>query len=127
MSELEKIRIDKWLWSVRMFKTRTAATDACNSGKVKIEDNRVKPSQIIKVGDEIKFNLHGDIKILKVLRLIDKRVGAPVAVTCYEDKSPLGIHDKAQPSFFYQFEVRDKGVGRPTKKNRREIERFKEE
>lgn len=127
MSELEKIRVDKWLWSVRMFKTRTAATDACNSGKVKIDENRIKPSQIIKVGDEIKFNLYGEIKILKVLKVIDKRVGAAIAVACYEDKSPPSIHDQSQPSFFYQYEVRDRGVGRPTKKDRREIARFKDE
>lgn len=124
--ELEKVRIDKWLWSVRMFKTRTLATDMCNSGKVKIENNKVKPSQLIKIGDEINFNLNGDQKILKVLKLIEKRVGADIAKNCYEDKSPPSLRDKTQESFFYQFEVRDRGVGRPTKKERRNIDKFKE-
>ena len=126
MFELEKVRVDKWLWSIRMFKTRTAATDACNSGKVKLDGTRIKPSQLVKIGDELQFAQNGDVKILKVIKLIDKRVGAPIAITCYEDKSPPSIHDQSQPSFFYQYEIRDRGVGRPTKKDRRDIERFKD-
>lgn len=121
-----KTRIDKWLWSVRIYKTRTLATDACNAGKVKIAQNSVKPSQMIKIDDEIHISMNGEKKIYKVLSIIEKRVGAPIASLCYEDLSPPSIHDKKQDSFFYNFEYREKGSGRPTKKERRAIEEFKD-
>jgi ribosome-associated heat shock protein Hsp15 len=126
MSEIQKTRVDKWLWSIRIFKTRTLATDACNAGKVKIQSQTVKPSQLIKINDEIHLTIQGEKKIYKVLKIIEKRVGASIAAECYEDLSPPSIHDKKQDSFFYNFEVRDKGVGRPTKKERRAIEQFKD-
>jgi len=125
MNEPEKLRIDKWLWAVRIYKTRTLATDACIAGKIKIDGVAVKPSYLLKAGQTIHINRQGEKWIYKTLKLIEKRVGAPVAVTCFEDLTPPEEKNKLLfPSVFY--EVRDKGAGRPTKKDRREIDKFKD-
>lgn len=125
MSEIQKIRIDKWLWSVRLYKTRTLATEACDARKIKIDGTSVKPSYMLKVGQTIHLNKQGEKWTIKVLQLIEKRVGAPIAATCYEDLTPETEKNKLKfPAVFY--EVRDKGSGRPTKKDRREIDKFKE-
>jgi ribosome-associated heat shock protein Hsp15 len=126
MSEIQKIRIDKWLWSVRIYKTRTLATEACYAGKVKISGQSVKASYATKPEDEVHLTLHGEKKIYKILRIIEKRVSASIASECYQDLSPPSVYDKTQESFFYNFEIRDKGVGRPTKKERRAINDFKD-
>lgn len=130
MSENEKIRVDKWLWSVRMFKTRSIATDACNAGRVKIAGKSVKPAHNLRVGDVVTMQFGQDRKVLKALNLIDKRVGALIAVTCYEDQSPPPIvaPGKKSDSVFYIAPVaqRDRGTGRPTKRERREIDFFKD-
>lgn len=126
MANIQKIRIDKWLWAVRFFKTRTMATDTCTSGKVKIDGNAVKPSYIIKVGQSIQLNHQGIKKTILVKQLIEKRVSAPLAAECYEDNTPE--EEKAiskMPASFY--EIREKGIGRPTKKDRREIDKFKDD
>ncbi|MFN8283185.1 MAG: RNA-binding S4 domain-containing protein [Chitinophagales bacterium] len=126
MSEIQKIRIDKWLWAIRIFKTRTLASDTCAAGKVKIDGESVKASYMIKAGQIVHINKQGEKLILKVLKLIEKRVGAPLAAECYEDLTPPEEKDKLRfPAVF--FEVRDKGTGRPTKKDRREIDKFKDE
>jgi len=125
MSELQKVRIDKWLWAVRMYKTRPLATEACASGKIKIEGESVKASYLLKAGQTIHLNKQGEKWILKSVKLIEKRVSAPLAVECYEDLTPPEEKNKLQfPASFY--EVRDRGIGRPTKKDRREIDKFKE-
>lgn len=125
MSELQKIRIDKWLWAVRLYKTRTLATDACKAGKIKINDEAVKPSYDLSADKILQINKQGEKWTIKVIKLIEKRVSAPLAAECYEDLTPPEEKDKLKyPSFFY--EVRDKGIGRPTKKDRREIDKFKE-
>lgn len=126
MSELHNTRVDKWLWSVRIFKTRTLATDVCNSGKIKINSKTIKPSQLIKVGDEIHIHQQGEKRVFKVLKIIEKRVGATIATSCYQDLSEPSIRNPKNENFFYNFEWRDKGIGRPTKKNRRAIEQFKD-
>ena len=125
MSEIQKIRIDKWLWSVRMYKTRTLATEACAAGKVKIEGESLKASYLLKNGQTIHLNRQGEKTILKAVKLIEKRVSAPLAFLCYEDLTPPEEKNKLQfPSVFY--EVRDRGIGRPTKRNRRDIDKFKD-
>ena len=125
MLELEKTRIDKWLWAIRIYKTRSLASEACAAGKIKIEGDTVKASYCIKPGQTIHINRQGEKKILKVVKLIEKRVGAPLAATCFEDLTPPEELNKLQfPSAFY--EVRDKGIGRPTKKDRRQIDKFKD-
>lgn len=124
---MKKVRIDKWLWSVRIFKSRTMATDACKSGKVKIGEINVKPSFLVMGGEHVFVKKDGFNLEYKILELIDKRVGAPIAVTCYENlTSPEEMNKyndwfvgKAQP------ERREKGAGRPTKRHRREIDGFK--
>ena len=125
MSEIQKIRIDKWLWSVRMYKTRTLATEACAAGKVKMDGESLKASYLLKTGQTVQINRQGEKTILKALKLIEKRVSAPLASVCYEDLTPPEEKNKLQfPSVFY--EVRDRGIGRPTKRNRRDIDKFKD-
>ncbi len=127
MGKLEKVRVDKWLWSVRIFKSRTMATDACKSGKVKIEGTLVKPAQDIQPGDILEVRKDGFNLQYKVVSLIQKRVGAPIAQQCYEDLTPEEELNKYKDWFVGKAtpERREKGAGRPTKKERREIERFK--
>ena len=126
MSEIQKTRIDKWLWAIRIYKTRTLASDACAAGKIKIDGYSVKASYMLKVGQTVHINKQGDKLVLKSIKLIEKRVGAALAVECYEDLTPPEEKEKLKfPAIFY--EVRDKGVGRPTKKDRREIDKFKDD
>ncbi|HNL84548.1 MAG TPA: RNA-binding S4 domain-containing protein [Chitinophagales bacterium] len=122
--EAEKTRIDKWLHAVRLYKTRTLASEACEAGKVKVNDEKVKSAFQIKVGMLMELNKQGVRYKYKVLKIIETRVSAGIAQQCYEDLTPLEEIDKLKfPAFFY--EVRDKGVGRPTKKERRDIDKFK--
>jgi ribosome-associated heat shock protein Hsp15 len=123
----DKVRIDKWLHAVRLYKSRTNATDACDGGKVKINGVAVKPSRLIEIGETIVLKKRSSTFTYKVLKLIEKRVGAPVAQLCYEDLTPIEEKQKqALPSAFIDFESRAKGEGRPTKKNRREIDFLKQ-
>lgn len=128
MANIEKVRVDKWLWSVRIFKSRTQATDACKSGKVKVNDSVVKPSQLIQRGDQLTVRKNGFHFQFKAVDLIRKRVGAPIAQTCYEDITPEEELNKYNSWFVGKGKVerREKGAGRPTKKDRRKIERFKD-
>ncbi len=126
MSELKKTRIDKWLWATRWFKTRTLATEVCNSGKIKIDNNSVKASFQVRVGQLVEIKKNHIRYTVQVNRIIEKRVGAPLAQACYTDLTPPEEKETGNSiSWFNNFEVRDKGIGRPTKKDRREIERFK--
>lgn len=134
MKTVANVRIDKWLWAVRAFKTRSVANDACNAGRVKIGGKSVKPARSVKIGETVKIQKGQEKKILKVVQLIDKRVGAPLAVTCYEDLSPpppprIGS-GKLDP-IFYNVPIpvarRKPGTGRPTKRERRDLDKFIEE
>jgi ribosome-associated heat shock protein Hsp15 len=127
MGNLSKVRIDKWLWATRWFKTRTLATDACQSGRVKVEGVNAKPAYNVQVGQTIQLTKNSIRYTLKVEDLLEKRVGAPEAQKCYTDLTPAEEKERFNPSFFLSFEVRDKGAGRPTKKERRDIDKFKEE
>lgn len=121
-----KTRIDKWLWSIRIYKSRSISTDACKSGRVKVNGKSVKPSFIIEEGMIVNVNKKEKIWKVKALKIIEKRVASPIALTCYEDLSPPPVPSEKMPSFFYQStEKRDKGTGRPTKKDRRNIDKFK--
>lgn len=129
MAELQKIRIDKWLWAIRIFKSRTLSTKSCEQGKVKVEDVNVKASYKLQVGEVVVVKVGQLKKTLKILQLIEKRVGADIAVTCYEDISPE--EDKIDFSqnksvFLLPDAYRQKGDGRPTKRDRRDIEKFKD-
>ena len=113
-------RVDSWLWAVRAFKTRSAATAASKAGHISVNDERAKPAQTVRVGDVVRVRLDGEERILQVARLIAKRVGAPVAVECYIDLTP----PKPPKEERVLTVVRDRGAGRPTKRDRRVIERL---
>ena len=124
---MKKIRIDKWLWSVRVFKSRTLATNACKSGQVKIEEVPVKASAAVEVGQKVQVRKNGFDLEFKVIKLIEKRVGASLAVECYEDLTPASELNKFRSWFVGkgQAEMRERGAGRPTKKERRELDEYK--
>ncbi len=126
---MSKSRIDKWLWSVRIFKTRTLATKVCKAGNVKLNSGKVlKPSSEINPGDTVIVKKNGINFSLKVLKLINKRVSATLAKECYEDITAPEELQKYE-SWFISYkgkEYREKGKGRPTKKERRELQGFKE-
>ena len=125
---MDSVRVDKWLWSVRIFKSRTLATNACKAGRVKLEDKKVKPSQLIETGQELEVQKNGFNLRIRVLKLIQKRVGAPIARTCYEDLTPQEELNKYQDWFVGKgaAERRDRGTGRPTKRERRNLDDFKD-
>ncbi len=125
----DKVRIDKWLWSVRIYKSRTLATDACKSGKVKIAGESVKPSYSLQRGEEVEVRKNSFNFRYKVIDLIEKRVSAPLAQACYEDHTPEEELNKFNDWFVGKAaaERRERGAGRPTKKERRNIDRFKED
>ncbi len=114
-------RIDAWTWSVRLFKTRSAAASACRGGHVKINGSAAKPAQHVVPGDEVRIRAGGFEKIVEVTQLVNKRVGAPAAVACYIDRSP----PPPPRELFAAVPVRDRGAGRPTKRDRREIDRLR--
>lgn len=124
---MDKVRIDKWLWSVRIFKSRTMATDACKSGKVKIKGINVKPSYLLEREELVEVRKNGFDLQFRVVDLIQKRVSAPLAQECYEDLTPAEELNKYQDWFVGKAaaEKREKGAGRPTKKERRTIDEFK--
>jgi len=113
-------RVDSWIWSVRLTKTRLAASGACRAGHVRVNGVRVKPAHAVRAGDEVRLRYEGRERVVIVQRIIAKRVGAPVAVECYIDNSPAPpSREEAIP-----VAVRDRGAGRPTKRERRSIEKF---
>ena len=119
------IRIDKYLWAVRQFKTRTMAGDACRGGKVRLNGAPIKASREIKVGDTIEIATPGLTKVIKVLELLNNRVGAPKVPEFIQDITPQDAIDQAKLVRQTNFEKRDRGIGRPTKRDRRDIEALK--
>lgn len=116
-TSIEMIRVDIWLWAVRLYKTRSAATTACRGGHVRVNRGAAKASSMVKVGDRIEAFVERE-RILEVARVIDKRVGAAVAATCVVDHSPPAPVVRRDPPVF----VRERGAGRPTKRERRELD-----
>lgn len=117
---MDGTRIDKWLCAVRVYKTRTAATNACEGGHVEINDKSVKSSAVVRVGDHVVARVEQSERILDVVRIIDKRVGAPAAAECFIDTSPIVERETYVPIF-----VRDSGAGRPTKRDRRTLDKLR--
>lgn len=117
----ESVRVDSWIWSVRLVKTRSMGATACRGGHVRVNGERVKPAYSLRVGDEVRVRQEGWERIVVVKRLIRKRVGAPVAAQCYVDNSPPPPPREAVAPAG----VRDRGTGRPTKRDRRELERLR--
>ena len=124
---MEKVRVDRWLWSVRIFKSRSMATDACKSRKVKIVDKPLKPSYLLKKGETLQVQKEGFNLVIEVVDLINKRVSATLAVPCYNNLTPEEEMNKYKDWFVGKAapERREKGAGRPTKRERRELDDFK--
>ncbi len=126
MREPEKLRIDKYLWAIRAFKTRSVSTEACKAGRVKMAGQNVKPSHIVKTGEVYTVQKGSNKKIIKVVGLLERRVDAKTAITFYEDITPVE-ETLAYKSMFHTANLsRDRGTGRPTKKDRREIDDLQE-
>jgi ribosome-associated heat shock protein Hsp15 len=121
----EGVRIDKWLWAVRLFKTRNQASEACKSGKIRLNGNIVKPSHEIKPGNEISISQQPLTKQVKVIQLLENRVGAPLVPLYMQDLTPESEYQRIKMMRELNFEYRDPGAGRPTKRQRREIEGLK--
>ena len=111
-------RIDVWLWSVRQVRSRSAATSACKAGHVRINGETAKPAQHVSVGDEVRYRVDGFDRLLTVTQILTKRVGAPIARTAYIDSSPPRPSPLDAPAAV----IRDRGAGRPTKKERRQLD-----
>jgi ribosome-associated heat shock protein Hsp15 len=118
--EPTEVRLDVWVSSVRLFKTRSAASSACRGGHVAVNGRKSKPSMLVQLGDRITALTAGGERIVVIRRLIEKRVGAAVAVTCFEDLTP----PPPPKEDVVVVAVRDRGAGRPTKRERRQLDRF---
>jgi ribosome-associated heat shock protein Hsp15 len=117
----DETRVDKWLWAVRLYKTRSLATEACRGGHVRVNGSPAKPATAVRAGDRVEARVHGRARVLEVVRVIDKRVGAPVAAECVVDHSPPEPRrDEATDAW-----ARDRGAGRPTKRDRRRLDRLR--
>ena len=115
----ESMRIDTWLWATRHVKSRSQATSAARAGHVKINGESVKAAQKVRVGDEVRLRVEGFDRVLIVRKLLAKRLGSPFAKLCYEDLS------EPRPRLGVAFAQRERGSGRPTKKERRDMEKFR--
>lgn len=122
---MESVRIDKWLWAVRVFKTRSQAADACRGGKVRIGGQSVKPSREVKEGEEIDVQLGIFKKSLRIKKVVKNRVSAKLVSDLAEDLTTSEEYEKMELMRQLNYEKRERGVGRPTKKERREIGRLK--
>jgi len=120
--EASSVRVDSWLWAVRAYKTRSAATAACRAGHVRVGTERVKASQAVRIGDEVRVRIAGFDRTFVVRRLIVKRVGAPDAATAYLETTPPPP-PRAERALA---PLRDRGAGRPTKRERRELEKLRD-
>lgn len=127
MPEKEKLRIDKYLWCIRLFKTRTLATEACKAGRVKLNGQNIKASHEVKIGETYNVSKGLERKIITVTGLLENRVDAKKAVEFYADLTPA----ENSPAFKSMFNApvlrRDRGTGRPTKRDRREIDDLQED
>lgn len=121
---MEVVRVDKWLWAVRIFKTRTIAADACKKGRVSIDNTTVKPSRNVKVGDVIEVRKPPVTFTFKVLALADKRMGAKLVPGFMENVTTPDQYELLELNKLSGFIDRQRGTGRPTKKERRDLEQF---
>ncbi len=119
---MDSTRVDRWLWAVRIYKTRSLATDACRGGHVKVNGATAKPATTVKVGDRVETFVADRARVLEVAGIVDKRVGAAAAAECVVDHSPPPPprEERLVPLF-----SRDPGAGRPTKRERRALDRFR--
>jgi ribosome-associated heat shock protein Hsp15 len=124
---MESVRLDKWLWAVRVYKTRSDASEACRGSAVRVNGNIAKPSSKVRVGDSVVARTKALTRTLRVLGLTEKRIGAPVVPEFIEDQTPESEYEKAREKRNNARLFSNKsheGKGRPTKKDRRDIERL---
>jgi ribosome-associated heat shock protein Hsp15 len=114
------VRIDRWLWSVRLCATRSTASELCRGGHVKVDGRTAKPATTVSPGDLVAARIGTRDRLVEVVRTIEKRVGAPIAVECYVDRSPV-VERSTDP----EVPRRERGAGRPTKRERRETDRLR--
>ena len=123
---MNEVRIDKWMWATRIFKTRTIAVEACKKNRVMINDVAVKPSRMIKVGDVIQVRKPPVIYSFKVLKLVQNRMGAKLVPEYLENVTPPEQYEILELNKISGFVGRARGTGRPTKKDRRNLDDFQE-
>ena len=119
-------RLDKWLWAARIFKTRTIAADACKNGRIMVNDVNVKPSRMVKVGDKISVRKPPVTYSFKILKTIEQRVGAKLLPEIYENVTTPDQYELLEMNRISGFINRQRGTGRPTKKDRRAMDAFVE-
>ncbi|MEU7139638.1 RNA-binding S4 domain-containing protein [Nocardia sp. NPDC046473] len=119
-STATQARVDSWTWAVRLFKTRSAAAEACRGGHVRVNGAAAKPAQSVKPGDEVRIRISGIERIVIVEQIVTKRVSAPLAAQCLIDRSP----PPPSREILATMPRRDRGSGRPTKRERRETDRL---
>jgi ribosome-associated heat shock protein Hsp15 len=117
---MEATRVDRWLWAVRLTKTRPDAAGVCRAGHVRVNGRPAKPATTVSPGDEVRVRAGTTTRIVEVVRVIQKRVGAVDAAACFIDRTPAPPPDAALP-----VARRDRGTGRPTKRDRRILDRFR--
>jgi ribosome-associated heat shock protein Hsp15 len=118
---MDATRVDRWLWAVRVFKSRSEATDACRGGHVRVNDRPAKAATTVRAGDRVAARAHGRARVLEVVNVIEQRVGAPIAAECFVDHSPPPPpRELSDPAF-----ARDPATGRPTKRERRQLDRMR--
>lgn len=129
-SMAERTRIDRWLWATRRFKTRSAAATACSGGKVKINGESAKPASRVTIGDSVAVRRRHHTETVEVTAIIEKRVGADKAAGCFEDRTPPEEIEAAQRERSARvvmpvYAQREAGSGRPTKRDRRKLDKLK--
>lgn len=118
-------RVDQWLWSVRLYKSRSLATEACKSGKVRIDGQALKPSRLLHGGELLEVRKGMVQHRYRVIRPLEKRVGAALVAAYLEDLTPQEELDKLLPLKSHPVAYRERGTGRPTKKERRDIDEWR--
>lgn len=116
------VRADVWTWSVRIYRSRSLASAACKAGHVSVNGKKVKPSATVRVGDTVEALVPSGTRIYVVKQLLTKRVGAAVAADAFDDRSPAPLPKEERPA---AVAVRDRGAGRPTKRDRRRLDRLR--
>jgi ribosome-associated heat shock protein Hsp15 len=124
MAETNEARVDKWLWAARIFKTRSIAADAIKNGRVTIQGMNVKPSRMVKVGEVISVRKPPVTYSFKILKTIEQRVGAKLIPEIYENVTPPDQYELLEMNRISGFIDRQRGTGRPTKKDRRALDEF---
>lgn len=118
---VDSARVDRWVWSVRLFPSRSAASEACRAGHVQVNGARAKPAATLKVGDTVRARCGDRERVVEVARLIDSRVGAPIAAACFVDRSP----PPPPRDPLLELGRRAPGAGRPSKRDRRMLDRWR--